>query len=426
MDVKFLDKILVVILFLILLTAPTQYSFDIGKAHLTIADPLIWLGGLLFFISVLAEILFAKAAGLSLGQRLLTTLKDLLPLPENIVFIVLVAISFFKAESRFEVAKELVQIIEYVAVAFVLFAKVKLNEGLLKKFGMLFLILVSAVVSLALWQYLDKSLPVMAVKSSFGNRNTYGGFLAIALPLVLAITLQIKNVGFKLWGLAILITGTVTLLSGGAALGLLFSCSLISIFNSRRAFAVWLAIIFITGGFILPKLPRDNIAVLKNSISIYDENGQAEPRYIEWQASVQMWKEDPLLGVGLGNYQSQIGMNYGFLAIKEGPKEPDHNNLFLVFASTTGLLGLIGLLGMLACWSHRGTMVLWGCKTDERLVVYRKILAMGAIGAIAGFCIASIWTALLVRGIFLMLVTIVGLALNEQKSQGNAITYPEI
>lgn len=416
MNVKYLDKSLVIILFLILLTAPTQYSFDIGKAHLSIADPLIWIGGLVFCIAVAAKILFAKDSGKSRVLRLLTALKEILPLPENMAFVVLIALSFFKADRRFEVAKELFQIIEYVLVTFVLFSKVHLNEGQLKKLGTVFLIIVSVVISVALWQYFDSSRALMAVQGTFGNRNTYGGFLAITLPLILTITMQIKNWEIKVWGALIIAGGAITLLSGGAALAVLFACSLVSVFVSRRAFAIWLAVILIAGVFILPKLPRDNIAVLKKSISLYDENGQPEPRYTEWQASLQMWEEEPLLGVGLGNYQSQVGMNFGFLTIKAGPKEPDHNNLFLVFASSTGILGLVGLLSMLMFWSHRGTMFFFSCKTDKD--TFRKILALGAVGAVAGFCITSIWTALLVRGVFLVLVIIVGLALGYNQ-QGN-------
>ena len=171
--------------------------------------------------------------------------------------------------------------------------------------------------------------------------------------------------------------------------------------------------------FIIPQLPRENIEILKSSIRVYDDQAGVEARYTEWQASIQMWEEEPLLGVGLGNYQSEIGSNYGFLTVKEGAKEPDHNNLFLVMGSTTGFIGLLGLWAMLLCWFKRATLnALSGySKTGEPRDKYRRILGLGAMGAIAAICGASIWTALLVRGVFLVLVIIVGLSTNLQNSR---------
>ncbi|MFA6291538.1 MAG: O-antigen ligase family protein [Victivallales bacterium] len=414
---KYLDTSLLAILSLILICAPTQYSFNVGNAHLSAADPLIWLGGLLFCISAAARILFSKSAGIPFKERLFAYLKEILPLPENILFVVLISFSFFKAESMTDSAKELFQVVEYVVVAFILFSKIKWTDKMLERTAVLFLSLVSVVVLIAVFQYFDASAGIMKVKGSFGNRNTYGGFLAVTLPLILSIILQAGNWRMKIWGLLILAAAGMTVLSGGAAFGLLFAGSLICVSISRRAFLIWVAVIAVSVVFVLPKLPRDNVEVLKQSVRIFDEDGHVESRYTEWQASVQMWSEQPLLGVGLGNYQSQIGMNYGFLAIKEGPKEQDHNNLFLVFGSSTGLIGLLGLLTMLTLWFQRTAVSFFSCKSESKSFHcgYQRILALGAMGAIAAFCVTSIWTALLVRGVFLFFVIIAAMAVNYSK-----------
>ncbi|OGV39576.1 MAG: hypothetical protein A2X48_13145 [Lentisphaerae bacterium GWF2_49_21] len=410
---KYLDAGLTAILILILASAPTQYSFAVGGAHLSIADPLIWLGGFLFCISAAVRILFAKDSGTPF-KRILATLKEILPLPENILFVVLISLSFFKAESKSDAAKELFQVVEYVIVAFVLFSKLKYDDKKMAKFTVLFLALVSIVVLTAVLQYFDSSADIMGVKGTFGNRNTYGGFLAVTLPVILSIVLLIGKWRIKIWGLLILATAGITVLSGGAAIGLLFACSLVCVFVSRRAFLIWATIIAVSAAFVLPVLPRHNMEVLKSSVSMFNDEGQVEPRYMEWQASVQMWRVEPLLGIGLGNYQSQIGMNYGVLKIKEGPKEQDHNNLFLVFASSTGLLGLIGLLTMLIFWFQRTTTTFspYRSGVDSSPASHQQILALGAMGALAAFCITSIWTALLVRGVFVLFVIIVAAAIS--------------
>ncbi|MFZ2657140.1 MAG: O-antigen ligase family protein [Victivallales bacterium] len=409
---KYLDKVLIAILFLILATAPTQYSFDFHNAHLSLADPLIWLGGLILFASVAVRILHSKDPSSTFTERLLAGLKEILPLPENILFVALISVSFFKAENKTETVKELIQVVEYVIAAFLLFSKIRFDDKALAKAAVLFLSLVSVVVLVAFFQYFDASVVIMKVKGTFGNRNTYGGFLAVTLPLILSITLLSRKWWMKIWGLLILAAAGITVLSGGAAAGLLIAGSLVCVFVSRRAFLIWATLVAVSVIFVLPRLPRDNVETLKQSVRMFDEEGHVEPRYTEWQASVQMWSEQPLLGVGLGNYQSQIGMNYGFLAIKEGPKEQDHNNLFLVFGSSTGLLGLIGLLAMLILWFQRTTGAFFSCKSESATssAGYQKILSLGAMGAIAAFCVTSIWTALLVRGVFLLFVIIVAVA----------------
>ncbi len=412
------EKILTAILFLILLAAPTQYSFDVGGTHLSVADPLIWLGGILFFFSTAGRALFAKGSDQALGRRLYAALKEMLPFPENILFVALIALSLVNAENKGAAAKELIQVVEYVVVAFVLFCRVRLGETILAKAAVVFLCIVSFVVLMAAVQYFDSTVGIMGVKGSFGNRNTYGGFLAACLPLVLSAAILSGRIWVKLWCCAILILAGITLLSGAAAAGLLLAGSVVCAFASRRAFFIWAAIIAFSCVFILPNLPRKNIEEINRSIRMFDDEGRPEPRYTEWQASVQMWSEKPLLGVGLGNYQSQIGMNYGFLPVKEGPKEPDHNNLFLVFGSSTGLLGLLGLFTMLLLWFQRAIHGFFSSRPQDEnsggaLV---RILSLGAIGAIVGFCAASIWTALLVRGVFLVFVIIVAAAIGCKKN----------
>ena len=411
---KYLDAVLLAILFLILICAPTQYSFNVGNARLSIVDPLIWIGGLLICISAGIRILSRKAPDKSFKEHLIAALKEILPLPENILFVLLISLSLFKAENIAESAKELFQVIEYIIVAFIIFSKIRCDDKILSKTAVLFLGLVSIVVLTAVFQYFNSSVGVMDVKGTFGNRNTYGGFLAVTLPMILSIVLQIRKWWLKIWGSVILVIAGGTVLSGGAAFGLLIACSLICVLVSRRAFLIWVSIIAIVGVLILPALPRNNMEVLKQSVSLFDENGQVKPRYTEWQASLQMWSEQPLLGVGLGNYQSQIGMNYAFLPVKEGPKEQDHNNLFLVYVSSTGLIGLIGLFTMLLFWFQRTVSAFIPSKPGG---AHQQVLALGAMGAIVAFCITSIWTALLVRGVFLSFVIIISLTISYDRQR---------
>lgn len=396
-----IERLVTIGLFLILLVAPTQSSFPVKGVYLSPADPLIWLTGLVWFIGVVFKPDWRK---LPFGY---------FPPLVNLLFPLLIALSFFKAENIFAAGKELFQIVEYVIVAFMLFSQGITNRKLLDQLVELFLVLVTGVVLLGVVQYFHCSRPVMEVKSTFGNRNVYGGFLAIALPLVLARLLLVKNWGSRIWLGLTFFGGIISLLSGGAALALLIASGVVCGLKSNRALLVWGGTVVVMVSLILPFLPRENPRVWCSSMAIYDDQGNPESRYLEWQASAQMWQEEPLLGVGVGNYQTQIGSYYGYLEIPEGTKEADDNNFFLVFGSSTGVIGLVGMLLMLTAWLRTAFSSLWNSKFPNY-----KFLALGAIGAIVAFCIASMWTALLIRGVFLPFIFIVTLpyAMNSLRS----------
>ena len=66
-------------------------------------------------------------------------------------------------------------------------------------------------------------------------------------------------------------------------------------------------------------------------------------RYLEMQAAINLISEHPLLGVGAGNFQKDIGSYY-----KELPKvntaEPGQNNGYLVIGTTLGIIGLVSFI----------------------------------------------------------------------------------
>jgi len=127
-------------------------------------------------------------------------------------------------------------------------------------------------------------------------------------------------------------------------------------------------------------------------------------RYTEWQAAMVMIAENPWRGVGLGNYQDNIGGYFGVLPRPTGKVEADSENLYLVIASSAGLLGLAAFLGML---------LTFGLKAARQAFVLSEPrdrgMALGLLGAILGFSICSIWNPLLVRGIGIPLAIVFAL-----------------
>ncbi len=407
-----IDKALSVVVFLLLVALPNQYSVRIFGAHVSLSDPLLLVGGMLCLLraAVVREeaMLFPECARGKLFRRL--TL--LLPPVENLALLLLVALSFFKAENFGGAAKEMAQLTGYLWIMFVILRNVKLDGGILPALRTTLIVLCWIVVGVALVQYFDKGTDVLGVRGTFGNRNVYGGFLAVALPFVLACMLNARGMFERVACGLLLMVSLPTILSGAGLLGVLAGCGLVGAFGCRRVwvFLACAAIVLLLMLFILPVLPRDNPAVLMDSVAIYDNEGRVEPRYAEWHAALQLVKHEPRLGVGLGNYQENIGMHYGYVPLDEGAKEPDTHNLYLVFGSSAGLAGLFALALMFLLWFRRSVSAYFFAPD-----ICGTVFALGALGAIAGFCIASVGTSLLVRGVFPVLVMVVGIAINATR-----------
>jgi len=401
---NYLEKALLVGLFLILLLAPTQFAFQIKGAYLSLVDPLVWITGLLWVISVF----------LDPSER--SPLKKCLPPWPHLAFVGLIALSLVNAENKLDSIREIIQAAEYLLVAFLLFSRLSIDEKQLQYLLYLLLVLVSVTAGWGLLHYLQSSRGILQVKASFGNRNVYSGFLAVTLPLVLAVMLYVRSWAARIWLGLVFLAGSISMLAGGAMLALLLAGTLTCALKSSRVLLGWLIFVLLMGALVLPHLPRENISVLRSSVSFYDDKIKVEPRYTEWQASLQMWEEYPLCGVGIGNYQEQIGTHYGYLSIPEGEKEPDHNNFFLVLASSAGWLGILAFLGMFFSWMVRSLRVYFNSIAD-----LPRQLALGAIGALVAFAVASIWTALMVRGVFLPFIIILALPILAASAKKNEI-----
>lgn len=90
-------------------------------------------------------------------------------------------------------------------------------------------------------------------------------------------------------------------------------------------------------------------------IQIYDSNGRSSlhSRIMIWNASWEIIKESPIIGIGPGAFQER------YLSISGKFKEPylewavpQPHNVFLAFYIQTGLVGFVGFLFLL-CWIFR-------------------------------------------------------------------------
>lgn len=191
------------------------------------------------------------------------------------------------------------------------------------------------------------------ITSTFGIRNTFGGFLLLILPISLSLFLATKNFReLRFFGLASLLMGINLILTYSRAswlilliilLGLVFILIKRSNFKQLLlrlfilSFAVALAVSVLTR--FGPIIGTQTLSSRLGSISkiAEDESGSGFSRTVIWKAAVKIGMARPLTGTGLSNYQyliPQYQQKFYFFA-----KDP-HNYILKIFAE----LGWIGLL----------------------------------------------------------------------------------
>ncbi len=319
-----------------------------------------------------------------------------------LVFAGAVLLSFVKAESLSEWAKESVQIIEYFVLFFLLLLN---NFKSIKRKTILYIFYISTSIFLliAFIQHSFLDADVYLVRGLFENRNILGVYLCMAIPLIYAEFMHSKWFPVRIWMAALMIFSILILVSGSAILAILISLGAISWKFSKKVFLRYLIAIVLLGPAYTVIMPKKNLSSIKEFCSIYEQGSisenyyrrlkllggvgkfnllnkkindnslqvtmgkffesqipeiqkgegykelegkkQIKNRYLEMQASLNMISKNALLGVGAGNFQGNIGTYYKGIP-KVNTAEPGQNNGYLIIASTTGLLGLASVLWM--------------------------------------------------------------------------------
>ena len=146
-----------------------------------------------------------------------------------------------------------------------------------------------------------------------GHPMTLAGWTCILLPVLLVFIFR-KDVAQKYHWLAILLfaIGSVALLfnaTRGAWLALAVVLPLMSSFfilQNKKLLLISLALVLGVGTILV-----NNASFMKRVDSIDDlKNTSNRSRLIIWDTSIEMFKEHPVLGVGLGNYKNVYQNEY--------------------------------------------------------------------------------------------------------------------
>jgi O-antigen ligase len=289
------------------------------------------------------------------------------------------------------------------------------------------------------------------VGSAFDNRNIFGGYLALVLPLLFGLLLRTDSRGRRwLYGSVIvsglLVTTSIpSFMSIGAAFvlmillgaerrmlllpavavfviaavvplgvrvsdiakpaALLYEPSGLERYHERVERSIRMfyypnitAVRFGDSGIVFASalwpqrsmpdpLIRSQLNARRKDAS-FGEGGQLRQRVLEWRAGLNVVRERPVLGVGIGNYQKEIGRFYYSLP-KLNTMEPDAQSGYLVILFTSGLAGLATFAWILIDAMRRALKNARPARDP-----FMSGLSWGSVGSLIAFSINTIFSSL--------------------------------
>jgi len=353
---------------------------------------------------------------------------------------------------------KVIQFVEYFVAGHILFVETLREERWRRRALRPFAIAAAVSVGMAAAQYFSKGVGVTDVRGSwFDDRNSFGAFLALVLPLLFGRALFFGGRWARAAVFALVAAGLCVCLSGGAFLAMCVGVLVAAGARGRAAFAATAVGVLVCCGLVLPNLPRRNGAVLLDSVALYKESDKygvfgrdvdkinarleareaalarkvaaREPvsygdlireedyswkwqqRYKEWQAGLNMMAESPLFGVGAGAYQRNVNRFYqsgSFGAMPKYPKnllEPDTLNGYLVWGASAGAPFLVFLAAMfLRACGFAVDGVVKGIDAEARG------LSAGLLGSLSALAVVTVFTNPIVRGVGVSAALVLALA----------------
>lgn len=275
--------------------------------------------------------------------------------------------------------------------------------------------------ALGLYQFLTGSGPasfaiteeLSRAFGTFGMPNSYAGYLVQVFPVTTALLatttgflLSKRSQGRRLptfvaW-LALATTtgltaaGLLASYSRGAWLGTLVGLGVMLLAVSRRLFLATLLALSLALGTLwiqpvqlLPEVLQERVSSVIQQFWVFDvtqamvtpSNFAVAERMSQWQAGINMFLNNPLLGVGIGNYNAAYP-DY-FVGIWRFSRGHAHN-YYINAAAETGAVGLAVYLWLLGYWF---LSLAKACNLRHGVA---RGLAVGALGAVAALAVHNL------------------------------------
>lgn len=217
-------------------------------------------------------------------------------------------------------------------------------------------ILVGAVIACVIGLHQWCINPGIRIESSYAHPNHFGTMINLTLPLIGYYAVHVKNNAYKILSVCTMIVqlgclyltgsrGALLALIGAVVLGMLWAyVSLREYKNIRfgKYACVFIILILIGGGFTLYHMGQernlDVVRMAETDNSLAKAGGE---RMQMIRASIAMWEDHKLFGVGAGHWGEAYYGQYRPSDIHEEGHSMPHN-MPLFFLSTGGLVGAAG------------------------------------------------------------------------------------
>lgn len=232
---------------------------------------------------------------------------------------------------------------------------------------------ITASALCALWQGIGGNARAAGF---FGSPMTLAGWLCIYLPILFVCFFEKSVFGKWQWATGgILVIGFGALLfngTRGAWLGVAIVIFLLLLYYLIQCKKM---AIFILCAFLFMGVGLSQYQPLVNRIySITDTKANSE-RFLMWNSAFQMFKDHPIVGVGLGQYKDNYQQKYISPNAKEPKLEHAHNN-FMQMLAENGLIGFSGFLILISCFIGYSFNRFWKEKNPYALMMCTSTLAL--------------------------------------------------
>ncbi|MTI71510.1 MAG: polymerase [Firmicutes bacterium] len=210
------------------------------------------------------------------------------------------------------------------------------------------------------------------VFSIIGSPNILGSIMTLTIPMGLSLVYAerkyLKKIFFAISTIAM--TGCLVFtFSRGAWIGFIVAMVIFVLLKDKRLIIPGIVFIIIIIIFVPSVTDRMAYMMSEHYISRSLEGG----RLIRWLTGIEMLKESPLLGVGLGHFGGAVAMNNNI------PGTFYMDNFYLKTAVEMGILGLLAyfyLMYQVVIWSYRTLIIL-----EDK---YLKNIIIGALSGMTG------------------------------------------
>jgi O-antigen ligase len=328
-------------------------------------------------------------------------------------------VSLTQAVNIFEGLYQILLMLNYFILYILVLLHVKRREAMVRvmKFAVVSGALVSLIGILQFWGWKIPGLPVVNVQAAtFGNKNMSAHFASLVFPLAVALFFSQREDGKGGWyGLAASILAiygfycqTRSILLGSLVSAVLsfflvaskarfqkhpYRISELFGLNRNRSFQLIFFMVFTVFMILAPRLvtpPSGVPMILEDKIlrTFEGREHSAQVRMNMWLNTLEMIRDHPFLGVGVGNWKFIYPLYSRSARVDDAfslDQQPDdaHNDLLQVVAET-GVIGAIPFFLMLMTAALMGARSFYRAKTPSH-----ELVSLALLWGFITFCVIA-------------------------------------